>query len=137
RLPPQPAPIGSGGSGSASTSRTVQRRLVSPAAMAGVRCLLALRLALAATFNRLRELHTERLVRANEVVVGAPPFEVQEQLRRVLQRGPAAAHQRRYALPHTQIHALDKRGSQPAAQAQPLQGREATPCASPSAAPTS
>ena len=34
----QTAPIGSGGSGNVSSSCTVQRRLVSPAAIAGVRC---------------------------------------------------------------------------------------------------
>jgi hypothetical protein len=35
---PQPAPIGIGASGSVSTSRTLQRLSVSPAAIAGVRC---------------------------------------------------------------------------------------------------
>jgi hypothetical protein len=117
-LLPYPVPRVSASSGTISSSCTIQRRCVSPAARAGVRCLLALGHALPTVRARLPKPDTQRLVWADEVILGRPPFQMQQQLGRVLHRRPGAADKGRHTLPQRQVNPLDKRGVHPPAQPQ-------------------
>src|SRR6266511_6131327 len=77
---------------------------------------VSLRPAFATPIHGLSEPHTERLVRAHEMVVGPPPFEMQQQLRCLLHGCPCPPNEGRHALPQRQIHPLDKGGVQPPTQ---------------------
>jgi hypothetical protein len=82
---PQPVPSGAGASGTLKRYCTLQRRLVSPAAMAGVRCLLALGPRFATPIDRPRQCDTQPFVSADEVILGPPPLQIDQQIWQVLQ----------------------------------------------------
>src|SRR5262245_24434465 len=83
---------------------------------------IALGKAFPAAFNRLSEFHAQGLVRAHEMVIAPPPFQMEQQVPRILHGRPRPADQRRHALSECQIDALDERRVQLPTQAQPLQG---------------
>ena len=51
------------------------------------------------------------------MVVGAPPFQVSEQVRGLLSRGPGATSQRGYSMSDGQIHPLNEGGVQSSREA--------------------
>ncbi len=55
------------------------------------------------------------------MIVGAPPFQVSQEVWGLLGRGPGATRQRRYSMTGGQIDPLDKSGVQPSREAHPLQ----------------
>ena len=57
-----------------------------------------------------------------EVLVPTPPFQVQQEVRRLLHGRPSAPNECRHALAQRHIHALDKGSIQLGAQTQPAQG---------------
>ena len=66
------------------------------------------------------------------MIIGAPPFQVGQQLWSLLGRGPGATRQRCHPMTDAQIHSLDKSGVQPSREAHPLQGeREICLCPKP------
>jgi len=57
-------------------------------------------------------------MRAYEMVVGAPPFQIGQKLWGLLRRGPGAASERGYPMSDRQIHPFNKSGVQPPRKAQ-------------------
>jgi hypothetical protein len=58
---------------------------------------------------------------ATSVILGTPPLEMGEQMRRLLSRSPGAACQSCHAMTNGQIHPFDESGVQPSREAESLQ----------------
>ncbi len=83
---------------------------------------VTLRRQLATSFSRLHERHPERCVGTHNMIIGAPPFQVGQQVWGLLGRGPGTARQSCHAMTDRQIHPLDTSGIQSPREAHPLQG---------------
>ena len=65
---------------------------------------VALRQTFASSFARLHEGYLQRFVRTDKMIIRSPPFQVSQQLWRLLSRSPGAACERCYAMSDGQIH---------------------------------
>ena len=66
---------------------------------------------------RLRECHSQCVVRTHKVVIGSPPFQVCKQMWGLLSRRPGAACERCHAMSDSQIHPLNESRVQPPREA--------------------
>jgi hypothetical protein len=96
----------------------------SPRSHRGSALPVALRHSFAPAFARLHEPHPQPFVRAHKVIIGAPPFQMGEQLWGLLSRGPGTSRQRGYSMADGQIHPLDESRVQSSRETQFLQGSE-------------
>ncbi len=116
---PQIVHHGTGGRGWHSTSRPVHRRLVLPAAMAGVRWRSRCTTSLPHRGCRLHECNAECSVGAHNMRGSSLPVEVSQQVWGGLRRGPGTTRQRRHPMTDGQIDPLDTCGVEPSREAHP------------------
>jgi hypothetical protein len=118
------------GKGHESTSLAVHRRVVLTAAMAGWSPLpVAVRQTFASSFSRLHEGYPQRFVRTDTMIIRSPPFQVSQQLWRLLSRSPGAACERCHPMTDRQWSPLNEGGVQSSRETSSLQsGRESVLC---------
>jgi len=90
---------------------------------------VTLRYQFAPSLSRLHEHNPERYVGTHKMILGSPPFQVNQKGWGLLSGGPGAACERCHAMTDGQIHPLNKSGVESSRETQPLQTNlESVPC---------